>query len=148
MIDTICLITPEISEEIEDKIERLSQIRFAIDLQENKELYRFTSQQLLGSYDSRIRISIMRDKWQSYFNASSGKYIAEKVKCKPYLEIETSLHKFGLGHNIYGGSDRILIQVKNLIEYINKTFDFKLPDYKLYEVKRIDYARVYKVPDI
>jgi len=145
MIDTIILESPEISEETADIISDVSVSRFGIDFEKNQILYRFTNKNLKGTYDSSIRISIKRDKWINVYCPNNKKYITEKQECNPYLEIECSLHKFFLGHNIFGGSDNVKYQVKKLVEFINDEFSIKLPDYNNFVIKRLDYAKVYNL---
>lgn len=158
MIDTIVLVSDTIDESIARIIESSSIIKFGIDCSLNETLYTFTSNELRGSYDNRIRIQVKRSKFIHLPESNT----VEKVDCDPYLEVEASLHKFHLGHNVYGGSNHLFYQVTNLINFINVIFDIDLPseEYIYYypeenfsyfndfwKVKRIDIAKVYNLGD-
>lgn len=147
MIDTIVLRSTSISDEVANKIERLCIERTGIDFENDEVLYRFTSKELKGSYDASIRVSVNREKWVSSFDSRLNKDVTSKVSCSPFLEIECSLHKFFLGHNILGGSDGLLLQVAHLIAFIEAQFDVSLPSFLEYTISRIDIARVYDLGD-
>lgn len=142
MIDTIVLNSPFIDELSAQKIESLALQRLGIDFEINKVLYTFTTKELKGTYDSSIRINIKRER---FVNIKDKFTIKES--CNPYLQIECSLHKFFLGHNIYGGSDDIKTQVLLLITFIENQFEVSLPYYLDFTISRIDYARVYNLGD-
>lgn len=145
MIDTVVLETPFIDELTALKIEDISVTRFGIDYLENKILYKFTTKELKGTYDSSIRININRTRWISRYDLSSRQNIAVKEDCQPFLRIELSLHKFFLGHNIYGGSNDLNYQVKKFIYFLESEFQVELPSYSLYTVRRLDFAKVYNL---
>lgn len=147
MIDTIVIISPSLLEDIAQKIEQISIIRSGIDFENGELLYRFTNKELKGSYDSSIRITVKREKFINDFDLRTKKNITLKVSCEPYLEIETSLNKFFIGHNIYGGSDDLINQVQQLLLFIEDQFKIKLPCYNEWFIKRLDYARVYDLGD-
>lgn len=139
MIDTIKICSPFISEEIASKIESLSLVKFAMDFETGVELYRFTNKELKGSYDHRISIQIKRERFEKDLRTMKS----YKTQCNPYLVIEGSIHKFILGHNVLGGSDDIVTQVKYLLKYIEKEFEVVLPNYSLWELHKIDYSEVF-----
>lgn len=147
MIDTIVLISPYIDKITADKIENQGKITMSIDMKNKEQLYSYTNLELNGSYDYRIRIKLKKDKLISilqYPDKIESKRITKKVNTQPYIEVECSLHKLILGHNCYGGSDDIKLQVEYLIKTINKDLDIKLPQYNEWTIKRIDFAKVYK----
>lgn len=145
MIDTIVLNSPELDEEIAIKIESLSIERSGIDFEIGQLLYRFTTRELKGTFDSSIRINVKREKFAYLTNIRTLKKSTEKIACKPFLQIECSLHKFFLGHNIYGGSDDIQAQILVLINFIENQFEVSLPYYQDFTIVRIDYAKVYNL---
>lgn len=145
MIDTIVLQSDYLQEHIAQRIEKTSIERMGYDFELDQLLYTFTNKELKGSYDSSIRISLLREEWVSILDTNINKKIAIKRKCKPYIQIECSLHKFFLGHNIYGGSNDIEFQVQKLIMFIEDQFKVELPNYKTFSIMRIDYARVYDI---
>lgn len=147
MIDTVVLESPEITENTALIIENSSLIRYGLDMEVDKLIYKFTSKVLKGSFDSSIRINVNREKWVSKFDLCSRQNIAVKEKCNPFLRIELSLHKFFLGHNIYGGSNDLEKQVSKLIYFIEKTLDVTLPSSNDFVLRRLDYAKCYNLGD-
>lgn len=140
------LITPTILDHSAYKISQRLEKRIGFDSENDLLLYQITSKSLQGSYDSRISIKVETQKFISV--DQNGKNVNYKINCSPYLRIELSLHKFFLGHNCYGGSDDLIYQVSGLYNWLNEYFDTVLPDYNNWIVQRLDYARVYKLPDI
>lgn len=147
MIDTIVLNSPFLDEYSALKIEEVSLQRTGIDFEIGEILYTFTTKELKGTYDSSIRINIKRERFVSFKDMRTLKVITQKESCSPYLQIECSLHKFFLGHNIYGGSNDIKNQVLLLISFIENQFEITLPYYLDWNISRIDYARVYNLGD-
>jgi II/X family phage/plasmid replication protein len=95
------------------------------------------------SYSSKIIIAISREKW--VYNEL--KKVAVKIQCEPYIKITGSLHKFFLGHNLFGGSDNIKYQVEYLLRSIEVDLELteQLPNYSDWYINRIDYARIYNL---
>lgn len=145
MIDTIVLNSPDLEEDIALKIEEISVQRMGVDFQINELLYRFTTKELKGTYDSSIRINIKREKLISEFDLRTRKNIATKRQCNPYMQVECSLHKIKIGHNIFGGSDDIKGQVLYLISLLENELQVDLPNYNDWFISRIDYAKVYNL---
>lgn len=143
MIDTILLESPFISEKIASVIERESIIRQGIDMSMGEIFYQITTKELKGSYDSSLRIVVKRDKYESTFDLLSRKVITNLVKCEPYLLVECSVHKLILGHNCYGGTNNFHGLCKFLINFLEKNFNFELPNYEIWKVRRVDYAEVF-----
>lgn len=143
MIDTIRVESPSIGEEVAHVIENSSIIRTGIDFENGELLYKFITKELKGSYDSSIRISVEREKYVTILDNTGKNQITIKKSCEPYLIVECSLHKFFLGHNIYGGSDNLEYQFIELIKFIENIFKIELPSIELWKVRRLDYARVY-----
>lgn len=146
MIDTIRIESPYIDDIIANKIENSSIIRTGIDMNTGELIYKFTSNQLKGTYDSSIMIKIENEKFISDYDCKGNK-IVRKINTEPYLLVECSLNKFFLGHNCYGGSDDIEKQIRKLIQYIENVFCIQLPEVAEWIVKRIDYAKVYFLGD-
>lgn len=145
MIDTVVLETQSLSEKTANKIENLSISRFAVDFELNSMLYKITTKELKGSYDSRVRIVVKRDRIESKWDMRTNKTFGELVASEPYLRIELSLHKFILGHNIKGGSDDLVSQVKYVANKLNELLDVDLGNPDNFVVRRLDYARAYKL---
>lgn len=145
MIDTVVLISPFLDEETAIKIENVATQRAGFDFEIEQLLYRFTTKELKGTYDSSIRINVERERFVSVKCYRTLKNITMKKPCKPFIRVELSLHKFFLGHNIYGGSDDLKSQVKHLVSFLNKQFEIELPCFCDWIVSRIDFAKVYKL---
>lgn len=127
LIDTIKL-KGIITDDIFHKISSQLTLKQCIDLKVGEAIYTFTSGQLEGSYDSKISLNL--------------KYDLENI-----IFVECSLHKIILGHNVFGGSDDVLSQIKYLHNLIENAFDVFLNfDYWEWEVFRVDIAHCFKLP--
>lgn len=103
-------------------------------------LYEFTSGKLQGSYDNRISFSIKDRDW---FRVPGQKQPV-LLEVPKYFEIECSLHKFVMGHNIFGGTDDLSV-IHSLYDYLEVVaFGSRFIDRHSVEVLRIDIAEVYK----
>lgn len=139
MIDTITLESPFIDEETSKVLELKSIVKKAVNMQDNNIIYEFTNASLKGSYDSKISIQIRKEKWVKY----PGNSTPVKIKTKPYLRVEASVHKLVFGTNCIGGVNDFRTSVYILIMFIEKSFNVKLPDPLDWVVRRIDYAKNY-----
>lgn len=149
MVDTVGIKSPYITEEIAQKIEQECTKRIGINIKTNDIIYEVTTGHLLGSYDSRIQIKVDRYEYKSIkldkISSLANGYdkIPILTKCEPYIYIECSIHKLMLGHNCFGGTDNYNLAIKYLINFIENIFNIKLPYYEEWQVKRIDYAKVF-----
>jgi len=163
MIDTVVLESPVISETLVNIVESFSTKYQGVDLKSGTILYQFTKGDLKGSWDSKISIKVMRERWGDDLgqHMRTGKVSVSKYASKPYLVIECSVHKAMMGHNVCGGptdlegSARWLIsliqkfvdeeRVKTRMLHKTKTFKRlgKFPDSDLWFVRRIDWAEVF-----
>lgn len=142
-IDTVKLKSPSIEMSIADKIEAQCTLRSGIDLSSGRILYEITTGDLLGSWDSRISVKVMRDEYES-----RGRGTLQLVPCEPYLLIEASVHKIFMGHNIYGGPTNFLKAAREFVYLIGDLFDVgdHLPFPDLWEVRRVDWAEMFCLP--
>jgi II/X family phage/plasmid replication protein len=140
MIDTVSIESPYIDEEIAQKIEKECIKREGVDMKSGEVLYRFTSEQLEGSYDSRIRIAVMRTQWRPGNEVSKVPYM---VDCQPYLRVEGSIHKLLIGHNVWGGPQNFYLSVKYLVGFIESELGVCLPCVDDWKVLRVDVAEVF-----
>lgn len=145
MIDTIVLQSPYLNHLIASKIHDLSVIKSSIDVSNGDLQYKIVTSQLPGTYDSSIRVRLMHERLVSEYDANTKKTLTYYIASEPYIIIECSLHKLVLGHNAFGGSDNLIIQVDYLINLLNKAYDIILPDTSNFIVKRIDYAKAFKL---
>lgn len=141
-VDTIKIRSHYISEELAEIIQKECTMRIGYDLKTDVLLYQITTGSLQGSYDSRISITVKRQEWKTS-KAVNGKVYTCLVDCPPYLEIECSLHKLFLGHNIFGGSEDFQSCVFYLIRFLERQLGVTLPVYSDWLVKRIDFAYVF-----
>lgn len=122
----------------------LPQIAFKLEtLTKTKEdivLYEFTSGKLEGSYDNRISFTIKDMDW--IYNEALGRPVHERVP--PYFVCELSLHKFFVGHNVFGFDDD-LSKIHTVYDYLeNVVFGCEFIRREIVQVLRIDLAEVYK----
>lgn len=143
MIDTISLESPFIDEDIALEIENKSIIRQGVNMELQEIFYQITTKELKGSYDSSLRIVVKRERYETKFDMRLRKKITSLVSCEPYLLVECSVHKLILGHNVYGGTNDFMGLCRFLISFIEKSFNFKLPSFEIWKVRRVDYAEIF-----
>lgn len=124
MIDTLKLISPQLPAEIVAALEAASIHRYAVDNSTGEELWSFTSGELEGSFDHRVRFNIRDNS----------------------IVIEGSVHKLLLGHNIFGGSDDLQACARFIVEGISSRLGVVLPSADSWEVHQIDEAGAYLFP--
>jgi II/X family phage/plasmid replication protein len=156
-LDTVKYRSPYIHEDMASYLEQQCTLKQGIFLPTGDVLYEFTSGQLEGSWDSRISFRVLREEW-----VSDGRGIRQQP-CRPYLEVEASLHKFFLGQNIYGqvadfqfSSFMFLKRVfgelgLDVSEHLDHWWLQKykhhalIPSFWDWQVCRIDWAEVYRL---
>jgi II/X family phage/plasmid replication protein len=149
MIDTIKVISPIISDETYRVLKAISFEKLEISNENNVILYKFTNIDLQGSFDRKIKIKLRTDRQDKFFSLDTGKYeIITKYDADPFLEIEFSIHKFFMGHNIFGGSNNLLKYFEMFINFIEAQFNVNLPSFLDWEIRRLDYAETFKIPHV
>lgn len=158
MIDTIRLRSPEMDKNIIEVIKQSCTKKSSVRIGTGEIEYEFIAGDLKNSADNRISIKVLNDKWvrEEYGLADGspiivngrGALTTHKIHCGNYVEIECSIHKMMLGHNIFGGSSDLQNSVKWLIKFLSDKMVVKFPDYKYWTVLRIDIAEVYIMPSI
>ncbi|MDQ2830919.1 MAG: phage/plasmid replication protein, II/X family [Chloroflexota bacterium] len=156
MLDTVKIQSPHVSERVARAVESLLQQRVCFDVPsddgERPVRYEFTSGPLQGSWDTRIRVNVERQKWVipandagelARFQGASLITRPVQVKCAPYLQVEGSIHKALLGHNVYGGPSDLLAPVRWLVDFIADHAGVALADGGQWKARRIDWAHVY-----
>lgn len=126
MIDTIRIESPELTLYQVQIIESQLIAKMAIDMKTGEQLYRFTSDSLKGSYDSRIMIKIDKNKYNNNI-----------------VIIEGSVHKNLLGQNAVGMTDNYKLCVYWFVGLIEEQFNVRLPSWKDWIPRRIDFAKVF-----
>jgi II/X family phage/plasmid replication protein len=124
VIDTLKLISPQLPAETVAALVAASVHRYAVDNSTGVELWSFTSGELEGSFDHRIRFNIVDNS----------------------IKLEGSVHKLLLGHNIFGGSDDLQACARFIVEGISSRLGVVLPPADSWEVHQIDEAGAYLFP--
>ena len=142
MYDTVVIKSPEISPETVQKILTFCRLYEGVDIFTGELLYRFTSGDLEGSYDYRIRIKVDNTEW-----IKEDSQVPQRVETYWHIVVECSLHKLLMNHNCYGGPADIKRSIAYLVRFLEEVMYVKLPDYQDWEVKRIDVAKIYHFTD-
>lgn len=121
MIDTLKLVSPDLDADTLAAVKAASVVKLAVDNATGEELWSFTSGELLGSHDHRVRFSVRDSR----------------------LVTEGSVHKLLLGHNIFGGSDDLAACARFLVAGIVERLGVPLPAADLWEVHQIDHAEAF-----
>lgn len=138
MYDTVVIKSPEIDPETVQKILTFCRIYEGVDIFTGELLYRFTSGELEGSYDYRIRLKVDNTEW-----IKEDSPVPKRVQTYWHIVVECSLHKLMMNHNCYGGPDDIKKSIAYLVRFLEDVMYVKLPHYEEWEVKRIDVAKIY-----
>ncbi len=124
MIDTLKLVSPQLPAETVAALVAVSVQRYMVDNSTGEELWSFTSGELEGSFDHRVRFNIRDNS----------------------IVIEGSVHKLLLGHNIFGGSDDLQACARFIVEGISSRLGVVLPSADFWNVHQIDEAGAYLFP--
>lgn len=163
MLDTVKLRSPYLSDELAAAIERRLVLRRAIDGPTGEVLYELVSGALVGSFDHRVSVTVLREEWVSersskrlnprWQEASPGdrrhlrKWVQPvhtyKQESLPFIELEGSVHKALLGHNVHGGPGDVLAACRWFVADVGRRLGVQLPAADGWEVRRADWAEVY-----
>lgn len=138
MYDTVVIKSPEIDPETVQKVLHFCRMYEGVDIFTGELLYRFTSGELEGSYDYRIRLKVDNTEW-----IKEESPVPQRVETYWHIVVECSLHKLMLNHNCYGGPCDIHRSIAYLVRFLEDVMYVKLPHYEEWEVKRIDVAKIY-----
>lgn len=138
MYDTITLISPEIPDSVVQEVLQFCRSFEGVDIFTGELLYSFTSGELEGSYDYRIRVKVDNSKW-----VREEMQTPQRIESYWHLEVECSLHKLMMAHNCWGGPDKILPAVQYLVKFLEHSMLVSLPSAEDWEVKRIDVSKIY-----
>jgi hypothetical protein len=146
MIDTLKLKSPAIDEETAFRIEQHLVQRQAVDMLTGEELYCLCSGSLEGSWSSSVAVNVLRKDFKTFEPLRPGqKSVTELVESPPYVTIEGSVHKAMLGHNVFGGPERLGPAVAWLVADVARRLGVQLPPWSEWELRRVDIAEVYDV---
>ena len=138
MYDTIVLKSPELDIETVQNVMNFCRISEGVDIFTGELLYHFTSGELEGSYDYRIRIKVDNTDW-----IKEDTLTPVRVESYWHIIVECSLHKLLMNHNVFGGPREIKPAVKYLVKFLEDLMFVKFPDYLSWEVIRIDVSKIY-----
>jgi len=141
MLDTVKLRSPHLGEALAGEISRSCVRRSAEDLATGELLYELTTGSLSGSWDSRVSVRVMREEWVEV----GGR--VQLVDCAPYVELEGSVHKALLGHNVYGGPEALRAPCEWLVGDVGGRLGVELPVASEWLLRRADWAECYELPD-
>lgn len=152
-VDTVRLRSPYISHGLASKIEQECEKRMGVNMRTGELLYEITTGSLEGSYDNRISIKVSYKEFKS--SVVKGKTRTALVDCPPYIEIEASVHKMFLGHNVYGGTEDFQKACLFLIKTVEQIIGIELPGatwlngkqsyLNSWIVKRVDFAYIFNL---
>lgn len=162
MIDTVKLWSPWLSHEAADAVSRFLFHTSKINCATGESEFELTAGELEGSWDSKIRIVLRYERpvsrvipAQDVVSAKNARLklgerksivVTEWLPSPPWLEIECSVHKLILGHNIEGGPEDFGQAMAWLVRYLGAALNVRLPAAWCWQVQRVDWAEVYKLP--
>lgn len=129
MIDTLKIVSM-INKETYDKIYNKSILRTSYSNETGEIFYKIVNDSLEGSYSSSLSVRIGEGVKYGFVNMY-------------YIEIEGSLHKIVYGQNSVCGFDNLSFVCIELINFVEKAYDIKLPTYKHWFLQRVDIAMCY-----
>jgi II/X family phage/plasmid replication protein len=142
MLDTVKLRSPYIDEDAAAAVTRALSTRKGYDGPTGLLKYEVVGDELRGSYDHRVRVALLRKKHVKV-EGKGGKTNIVLEDCPPYLEIEGSVHKAMLGHNVCGGPVNIHGAVSWFVFDVMRRLDYALPSGGGWQVRRLDWAECY-----
>lgn len=146
MIDTLKLKSPAIDEETALRIEQHLVQRQAVDMLTGEELYCLCSGSLEGSWSSSVAVNVLRKDFKTFEPLRPfQRPVTERVESPPYVTIEGSVHKAMLGHNVFGGPERLGPAAAWFVADVARRLGVQLPPWSGWEIRRVDVAEVYDV---
>jgi II/X family phage/plasmid replication protein len=150
MLDTVKIQSPFLDENLAQRIESQLKLRQSVDLSTGEIDYAFISGDLEGSYDHRIAVRVLRERWESHrVKLSDGRRfnLTEQVPSPPHLSVEGSVHKAMLGHNISGGPCDVRAALRWFVGFIGDGLGERLPPADYWQVRRLDWAEAFDLGD-
>jgi II/X family phage/plasmid replication protein len=146
MLDTAKVTSPFLAEDVAGRIEGQLKLRQAVDLSTGEIDYAFIAGDLVGSYDHRISLRVMRERWESRrVRLPDGRRINATTlhPSPPYLSAEGSVHKAMLGHNVTGGPCDVRAALRWFVAFIAGAVGEALPGADYWQVRRLDWAEAF-----
>lgn len=126
MYDTIEIVSPKMPEKIIHMIRNKVDYLQKIDGETGELMWQITSTELEGSFDARLSIRIWSDT---------------------RIKISGSVHKFLLGHNVFGGPCDIKACCRYLVLLVQSRLGISLPLWHLWEASRVDITHTFNLGD-
>ncbi len=141
-LDTVKLRGPALAESEACAIVARAATLSRVDNATGELLFELTTGELAGEYDHRVRFQVRRERWESV-KLPSGNVSASLRPCEPFLELEGSLHKAMLGHNVYGGPGEPYAASRWLLSELSRQLGADLGNPEAYQVRRADWVESY-----
>lgn len=138
MLDTVKLKSPPIDEVTAAAVSERCVIRVGVAGDTGARLWEFTTGSLAGSFDSRVRVQVCREEWQTVENGPPV-----QVECDPYVVIEGSVHKALLGHNVEGGPQDPRAACRWFVAELERRLGVTLPAADSWQVAGMHWAEAY-----
>jgi II/X family phage/plasmid replication protein len=145
VLDTVKLYSPYISESVAEKVSKSLITKSGYDNAHEELMYEIVGGDvsLEGSYDHRVRVAINRRRavWIPGQGDRRGQTVMED--CPPFLEVEGSVHKAMVGHNVYGGPTDVSRAIQWLVGDVDRRLGAPIPYGYEWTVQRLDWANVF-----
>jgi II/X family phage/plasmid replication protein len=137
MIDTIGLYSPAISDAAADLVNDWPDTieRTGLRTSTGEVEYSITKSELRGSYDHRFSVRVTEQ--------FAGSPVSVGTAAPRMLQVEGSIHKAILGHNVYGGPSTLLAGAQWLVGSLERRLGVELPPAGSWLVHRLDYAEAF-----
>lgn len=153
MLDTVKVRSPYLSEVTARRIERALDTRRGVHNDTGEVFYELTAGDLAGDFDHRVSLRVRREEWVTSRvprSPAAGRWVGASRSVlrpsQPYVELEGSVHKALLGHNVHGGPDALLAACAWLLDDIGRRLGVELPEAALWLARRVDWAECYRLP--
>jgi len=145
MLDTIRIISPELTADIDGNVKALcNKQRVLFDTETGEKEWEFFTGEISKTWDSRIGLKLITEK----LFIQNGMDSAMVHQISPRLQVECSIHKCMMGHNVWGGPEDFKASIAWLVGEISYLLGVPLPDYLAWSVPRIDWTETFKVPNL
>src|SRR5262249_40072250 len=105
--------------------------------------YEITKTHLEGSWDNRIMVRVMRERFVDPQSLFGYRGPAVRIPCNPYLVVEGSIHKAMIGHNIAAGPLDVAPSIVWFLLDVGDCLGVTFPCPLHWTVERIDWAECF-----
>lgn len=137
MIDTVSLVSPVVGEWVVSGLQARMEAmrRLGVQTATGAVEYDFTTADLLGSFDHRLRVALLE--------APDERLSTECEAVGRRLRVEGSVHKAMMGHNLYGGPEGLQEACRWLVELVGRAVGAEIPPASTWELHRVDWAEAF-----